>query len=410
VVTGIGAITPLGLSMEKTWDGLIAGKSGIGHITLFDASDTETKIAGEVDGFDATDFVSRKEARHMDRFAQFAVGASIQALDQSGLKISAENQADVGIVIGSGIGGLGTLFEQSKVLLERGPDRVSPFLIPMMIADIAAAQVSIVLGLKGPNLCTTSACSSGSDAIGAAVEIIRRGDARIMLAGGSEAIINPIGVAAFNACKALSTRNEEPKEASRPFDAERDGFIISEGSGVLVLEEFEHALGRGATILAEVPGYGASADAYHITQPMATGEGAARAMTMALEKAGVKPRQVDYINAHGTSTLLNDRMETRAVKTVFGEHAYKIPMSSTKSQIGHMIGGAGAVEAAICVMAINRGVIPPTMNLIYADPECDLDYVPNVPRRAKLKTVLTNSFGFGGHNSSLVFRAYREKA
>jgi len=410
VITGLGVISPLGLTMEATWDGIIAGKSGIGPITLFDASDQETRIAGEVKDFQPTDYISRKEGRHMDRFAQFAVGASVQALKQSGLEISAENQGDVGIIIGSGIGGLGTLLEQAKTLLERGPDRVSPFFVPMMIADIAAAQVSIVLGLRGPNLCTTSACSSGSDAIGAAAEVIRRGDARVMLAGGSEAIINAIGIAGFNACKALSTRNDEPELASRPFDVGRDGFIISEGAGVLVLEDIEHARARGAAILAELAGYGASADAYHITQPREDGEGAARAMNMALGRAGVKPSQVDYINAHGTSTMLNDRMETRAVKSVFGEAAAKIPMSSTKSQIGHMIGGAGAVEAAVCVTAIGRGVIPPTMNLIDPDPECDLDYVPNVPRPARLKTVLTNSFGFGGHNSSLVIRAYREKA
>lgn len=409
VVTGLGVISPLGQTVEATWDGIIAGRSGIGPITLFDASDQETRIAGEVKDFQSADYVSRKEARHMDRFAQFAVGASVQALKQSGLEISAENQGDVGIIIGSGIGGLGTLLEQAKMLLERGPDRVSPFFVPMMIADIAAAQVSIVLGLRGPNLCTTSACSSGSDAIGGAAEVIRRGDARVMLAGGSEAIINAIGIAGFNACKALSTRNDEPELASRPFDAGRDGFIISEGSGVLVLEDIDHARARGAVILAELAGYGASADAYHITQPREDGEGAARAMTMALERAGVKPPQVDYINAHGTSTMLNDRMETRAVKSVFGEAAYKIPMSSTKSQLGHMIGGAGAVEAAVCVMAIGRGVIPPTMNLIDPDPECDLDYVPNAPRPGRLETVLSNSFGFGGHNSSLVIRAYREK-
>ena len=409
VITGMGVISPLGLNLETTWEGLIAGKSGIDHITLFDASGLETQIAGEVKGFQPTDYVSRKDARHMDRFAQLAVAASIQALDQSGIKTSAENECDIGIVVGSGIGGLSTLFDQTKVLLDKGPDRVSPFLIPMMIADVAAAQVSIVLGVKGPNLCTTSACSSGSDAIGVAGEIIRRGDAQVMLAGGSEAIINPIGIAAFNACKALSTRNDEPKLASRPFDAERDGFVISEGAGILILENLEHARRRGAKILAELIGYGASADAHHVTQPLETGEGAASAMSMALKKAGIAARKIDYINAHGTSTLLNDRMETRAIKTIFGPAAYKIPASSTKSQLGHLIGGAGAVEAAISIQVMRQGVIPATINLIYPDPECDLDYVPNVPRRAKVKTVLSNSFGFGGHNSSLILRQYSEE-
>ena len=409
VITGMGVISPLGLNLETTWEGLIAGKSGIDHITLFDASGLETQIAGEVKGFQPTDYTSRKDARHMDRFAQLAVAASIQALDQSGIKTSAENECDIGIVVGSGIGGLSTLFDQTKVLLEKGPDRVSPFLIPMMIADVAAAQVSIVLGVKGPNLCTTSACSSGSDAIGVAGEIIRRGDAQVMLAGGSEAIINPIGIAAFNACKALSTRNDEPKLASRPFDAERDGFIISEGAGILILENLEHARRRGAKILAELIGYGASADAHHVTQPLETGEGAASAMNMALGKAGIAATKIDYINAHGTSTLLNDRMETRAIKTIFGPAAYKIPASSTKSQLGHLIGGAGAVEAAISVQVMRQGIIPATINLIYPDPECDLDYVPNVPRRAKVKTVLSNSFGFGGHNSSLILRQYSEE-
>ena len=408
VITGMGVISPLGLSMEATWDGLIAGKSGIDRITLFDASALETQIAGEVKDFHPTDYVSHKDARHMDRFAQLAVAASIQALEQSGIKTSAENECDIGIVVGSGIGGLTTLFEQTKVLLEKGPERVNPFLIPMMIADIAAAQVSIVLGVKGPNLCTTSACSSGSDAIGVAGEVIRRGDAQVMLAGGSEAIINPIGISAFNACKALSTRNNEPKLASRPFDAERDGFVISEGSGILILENLEHARNRGGEILAELVGYGASADAHHITQPLETGEGAASAMNMALGKAGIAPNKIDYINAHGTSTLLNDRMETRAIKTVFGPGANKVPVSSTKSQMGHLIGGAGAVEATISIQVIRKGVIPATINLIYPDPECDLYYVPNVPRRAKVKTVLSNSFGFGGNTSSLILRRYSE--
>ncbi len=409
VITGIGAVTPLGLSMAETWEALMAGKSGIEPITLFDASRCETHIAGEVKGFDGANYISRKEARHMDRFAQLAVVASQQALAQSELVVGAENQCDIGIVVGSGIGGLTTLYEQVKVLVERGPERVNPFLIPMMISDIAAAQVSIVLGVKGPNFCTTSACSSGADAIGVANEVIRRGDARVMLAGGSEAIINEIGIAGFNACKALSTRNDEPYLASRPFDAERDGFVIGEGAGILVLEDLEHAKARGARILAEIAGYGASADAYHVTQPMESGEGAIRAMEIALDKAAIKPAQVDYINAHGTSTALNDRMETRAIKTVFGNNAAHIPISSTKSQIGHLIGGAGAVEAAVAVYTIQNGIIPATINLIHPDPDCDLDYVPNTPRQATVNTVLSNSFGFGGHNSSLIFRRFREQ-
>jgi len=408
VVTGIGILCPLSLNATTTWEGLIAGKSGIDYITLFDPEPFETKFAGEVKGFEPTDYISRKDAHRMDRFAQLAVAASLQAVEHAGIKIDPSNQDSMGIIIGSGIGGLTTLFEQTKILIERGPSRVTPFLAPMMIADMAAAQVSIALGVKGPNFCTTSACSSGSDAIGAAYELIKHGDAQAMLAGGSEAIINPIGITAFNALKAISTRNSEPQLASRPFDAERDGFVISEGAGILVLENLAHAQKRGGDILAEIIAYGASADAYHITQPDENGEGAARAMQIALDKAGLKPDEIDYINAHGTSTPLNDKVETMAIKIVFGDNAYKIPISSIKSMIGHLIGGAGAVEAAICIMAIQNGVIPPTINLTHPDPECDLDYVPNVARRAKVATALSNSFGFGGHNSVLVFREYSE--
>lgn len=408
VVTGIGLLCPLGLDTSTTWAGLITGKSGIDYITLFDAESLDTKFAGEVKGFEPTDYVGRKEARRMDRFAQLAVAASRQAVEQAGLKIDSNNQDSIGVVVGSGIGGLTTLFEQIKVLLNKGPDRVNPFLVPMMITDMAAAQVSITLGLKGPNLCITSACSSGSDAIGAAYELIKRGDTQAMIAGGSEAAINPIGVAAFNALNALSTRNDEPQLASCPFDTKRDGFVIGEGAGILVLENLTHAQKRGANILAEVAAYGASADAYHITQPIENGEGAARAMRVALSKAGLATTEIDYINAHGTSTLLNDKIETKAIKTVFGDHAYNIPISSTKSMIGHLIGGAGAVEATICIMIIQHGVIPPTINLNHPDPECDLDYVPNVARRVEVNTALSNSFGFGGHNSVLIFRRYRE--
>jgi 3-oxoacyl-[acyl-carrier-protein] synthase II len=404
----MGILSPLGLDTDTTWEGLIAGRSGIDYITLFDTENVETKFAGEVKGFDPLNYMERKEARRMDRFAQMALAASREAVARSGLEIDHRNDDDIGVIIGSGIGGLTTLFEQTKILLEQGPDRVSPFLAPMMIADIAAAQVSIALGIKGPNFCTTSACSSGSDAIGAAYEIIKHGDVPIMLAGGTEAIINPLGIAAFSALKAISTRNDAPQQASRPFDAERDGFVISEGACVLVLESLEHARKRDANILAEIVAYGATADSFHVTQPLESGEGAARAMQIALRKAGIAPDEVDYINAHGTSTPLNDVTETRAIKTVFGDYAYKVAISSTKSMLGHLIGAAGAAEAFICIMAIRHGIIPPTINLTHPDPECDLDYVPNVARRAKVGVALSNSFGFGGHNSVLVFREYPE--
>jgi 3-oxoacyl-[acyl-carrier-protein] synthase II len=408
VVTGMGILCPLGLSASTTWDGLTAGKSGIDYITLFDPEPMETKFAGEVKGFEPTDYIGRKEARRMDRFAQLAVAASLQAVEHAEIKIDSLNQDSIGVMIGSGIGGITTLFKQIGVLLEEGPSRVSPFLVPMMISDNAAAQVSMALGAKGPNLCVTSACSSGSDAIGAAYELIKRGDAQVMVAGGSEAIINPIGVCGFNALKALSTRNSEPQLASRPFDSERDGFVIGEGAAVLVLEALNFAQKRGANLLAEILAYGVSSDAYHITQPEEDGKGATRAVRMALNKAGVAPNEINYINAHGTSTPLNDRMETMAIKAVFGDQAYRIPISSTKSMTGHLIGAAGAIEAAICVMTIQHGVIPPTVNYTNPDPECDLDYVPNTARQAKVTTAMSNSFGFGGHNSCLVLRRYSE--
>ncbi len=408
VVTGIGAFSPLGLDMATTWKNLVAGNSGIDYITLCDPTPLETKFAGEVKGFDPINYIGRKEARRMDRFAQLAVAAGQQAIQNAGLNINPANQSNIAVIVGSGIGGLSTLFEQTKIFLENGASRVSPFLAPMMISDMAAAQISITLGIKGLNLCTTSACSSSSDAIGVACELIRRGGAEAALAGGSESIINPIGITAFNALKAISTRNDAPKLASRPFDAERDGFVISEGSCILVLESQAHAQERGANILAEILAYGATADAYHVTQPDENGDGAVRAMQLALDKAGLAPSEIGYINAHGTSTLLNDRTETMAIKTVFGEAAYRIPVSSTKSMTGHLIGASGAIEAAICIMTIKDGIIPPTINLTHPDPECDLDYVPNVARRAKVTTALSNSFGFGGHNSVLVFREYHE--
>jgi 3-oxoacyl-[acyl-carrier-protein] synthase II len=396
------------LDMATTWENLIAGKSGIDYITLCDREPLETKFAGEVKGFDPVNYIDRKEARRMDRFAQLSVAASQQAVKQSGLKIELANQCDIAVIVGSGIGGLTTLFEQTKVMLERGPSKVSPFLAPMMISDMAAAQVSIILGIKGLSLCTTSACSSSADAIGVAYEMIRRGDTEAALAGGSEAIINPIGVTAFNALRAISTRNDAPQQASRPFDAGRDGFVISEGACILILENLAYAQKRGANIMAELIAYGATADAFHITQPDENGDGAARAMQLALKKAGLAPNQIDYINAHGTSTPLNDKTETLAIKTVFGEHAYRVPVSSTKSMLGHLIGAAGAIEAAICIMTIREGIIPPTINLTQPDPECDLDYVPNVARKAQVTTALSNSFGFGGHNSVLILRKYSE--
>jgi 3-oxoacyl-[acyl-carrier-protein] synthase II len=342
----------------------------------------------------------------MDRFAQLSVAASLQAVEQSGIQINSTNQDNIAIIVGSGIGGLTTLFEQIGVLLEKGPDKVSPFLVPMMISDMAAAQVSIRLGIKGLNLCTTSACSSSSDAIGVAYELVKRGDAQAAITGGSEAIINPIGVAAFCALRALSTKNDEPQLASRPFDTGRDGFVIGEGACILILENLAHAEKRGANILAEILAYGASGDAFHVTAPAANGEGAVKAMQLALDKAGLTPGEIDYINAHGTSTPLNDKTETIAIKTVFGDHAYRIPISSTKSMTGHLIGATGAVEAAACIMAIQHGIIPPTINLTHPDPECDLDYVPNVARQTKVTTTLSNAFGFGGHNSVLIFREY----
>ncbi len=408
VITGMGVLTPLGLNTAETWQSLITGKSGIGPITQFDASNQDTRIAGEVKGFDPTQYMNPKEAKRMDRFAQLGVAAAKQALAQSGLLIDASNANDIGAIIGSGVGGLGTMFEQARVLIEKGPDRISPFTVPMMIADMGAGQVSIMLGPKGPNYCTMSACASGADAIGVASEMIMQGDAPAMLAGGTESAINPLGIASFCALKALSTRNDDPQAASRPFDANRDGFILSEGAAVLVLESLEHARARGARIIAELISHGASADAYHMTQPLENGEGGVRAMKRALDKADLKPEQIGYINAHGTSTPLNDKMETAAIKGVFGEYAYKIPISSTKSMTGHLLGAAGALEAAICAMVITEGVIPPTINLTTPDPNCDLDYVPNQARPVRVDFALSNSFGFGGHNAALIVGRFDE--
>ena len=408
VVTGLGAVSPLGNDVQSTWKGLVEGRSGIGPITAFDASGLEVRIAGEAKGFRATDYLDVKEARRMDRFTQFAVVAALEAVRDAGLEIKGNNAEAVGVAIGSGIGGIQTIVDQVHVMDAKGPRRVSPFLVPMMIIDMAAGQVSIALGAKGPNIAVVSACATSAHSVGEAGEIIKRGDAEVMIAGGSEAPIIPIGIVAFIQAQALSSRNDEPEKASRPFDAKRDGFVAAEGGAVLVLESLEHARARGARIYAELIGYGATGDAFHITAPPEGGEGAARAMRMALRKAGLAPTEVDYINAHGTSTPLNDRAETQAVKDVFGEHAYRLAISSTKSMTGHLLGAAGSLEAMVCVKAIEQGIIPPTINYEYPDADCDLDYTPNVARRRRVDVALSNSLGFGGHNSCLIFRRYSD--
>ena len=408
VVTGVGMVSPVGLDTATTWKNLLAGKSGIDRISAFDPEGLETTIAGEVKGFDPTDHVGRKRARHMDRFAQLAAVAALEAVGHAAVTIDGGNAERVSVMISSGIGGIITLEEQIGVLREKGASRISPFLVPMMLPNMASGQVSMLLGAKGPNFATVSACSSGADALGVAFDLLRRGGADVAIAGGSEAAISPIGIAGFNACKALSKRNDEPQRASRPFDAERDGFVLGEGAGVLVLETLDNATDRGASPIAEMVGYGATADAHHITQPAPGGEGGARAMSLALKDAGVKPDEVDYINAHGTSTPLNDRAETMAMKSVFDEDIYKIPISSTKSMTGHLLGAGGSLEAAITVMAITDRAVPPTINLEFPDPDCDLDYTPHMPKRGRIRTAMTNSFGFGGHNASLVFREFEE--
>jgi 3-oxoacyl-[acyl-carrier-protein] synthase II len=407
VITGLGAVTPLGLDVESTWGSLCAGRSGVGPITLFDPARFQTRIAGQIPDFDPTRWMERKEARRMDRFCQLGIAAAIQAFQDAALPVTDETRDEIGVLIGSGIGGIHTLEEQVQVLQERGPDRISPFLIPMLICDMASGLTSILLGLGGPNNCVVTACATGSNAVGDAAAIVRRGDALAMLAGGTEAPITPIGVGGFCAMKAMSTRNDEPERASRPFDAERDGFVMGEGAAVLVLEQEAFARARGARILAEVIGYGMSADAYHMTHPAPGGTGAARSMRRALAAAGLRPEEVDYVNAHGTSTGPNDKNETMALKSVFGEHAQRMPVSSTKSMTGHLLGAAGAVEAIFCVLALRDGVIPPTINYEHPDPDCDLDYVPNRARQAEVRIAMSNSFGFGGHNATLIIRDYR---
>ncbi len=408
VVTGLGVISPVGSGKEKFWENLIAGNSGIGPITKFDASEMPTRIAGEVKDFNVLDFIDKKEARRMDLFTQYAVSAAKMAVNDSKLDLEKVDLTRVGVILGSGIGGISTLEEQHKVLLEKGPSRVSPFMTPMMIVNMAAGQISIHLGAKGPNFTVVTACASGTNAIGDAFKYIQRGDADIVLTGGTESSITPLSFAGFCSMKALSTRNDEPTKASRPFDKKRDGFVMGEGSAILVLESLEHALKRNAPIYAEVLGYAATADAHHITAPAPDGEGAARAMALAIQDAQIKPSDIDYINAHGTSTELNDKYETLAIKEVFGEASKNVLISSTKSMTGHLLGAAGAIELAAVCLAIKDDIVPPTINYEYPDPDCDLDYVPNKARKKVINYAMSNSLGFGGHNASIVLSKFKE--
>jgi 3-oxoacyl-[acyl-carrier-protein] synthase II len=406
VVTGTGLVTPLGTGTDKTWSALCQGRSGIGPITRFDASDFGVRIAAEVKDFVATDFIDAKLARHLDLFVQYAVATAGMAIRDAGLIIDASNATRVGVFTGNGIGGLPTIEKYHKISLERGPRKITPFFIPMVISNMSAGQVSIVYGAKGPNLSVTTACAAGTHAVGEAFRSVSRGDCDVAITGGSESTICPLAVGGFNAMKALSRNNENPEKACRPFDRDRDGFIISEGGGMLVLEELEHARTRGADILAEVVGFGLSGDGYHMAAPPEDGDGAVRCMRMALEDGGLLPEDIDYINAHGTSTPLNDVVETRAIKTVFGSHAFKLAVSSSKSMTGHMLGGAGGIESVFLALTIRDQVIPPTVNLENPDPECDLDYVPGRARKTKIGAALSNSFGFGGTNAVLAMKRF----
>ncbi len=403
VITGLGAITPLGNDPNSLWQSVVDGCSGVGPITHFDASGFETRFAAEVKNFDPVALFGRKDARRMDRFTQFAVAAAGQALADAKLEITSENARRIGCVFGTGIGGIGTLLAEAEVMRSKGVARVSPFLVPMMLPDTAPGQIAIQFGLRGPNMAVVTACASSANAIGEATEMIRRGAADVMVSGGAEAGIVPLALAGFNVMQAVSRRNDAPQKASRPFDRNRDGFVLGEGGAALVLESLEHAQARGAHIYATVLGYGASADAYHVTAPQETGEGAMLAMQAALKQAALEPADLGYLNAHGTSTQLNDKSETRAIKQVFGKAAYHIPISSTKSMTGHLLGAAGALEAIICVKALVHGILPATINSETPDPECDLDYVPNTARHQRIKTAMSNSFGFGGHNACLIF-------
>jgi 3-oxoacyl-[acyl-carrier-protein] synthase II len=406
VVTGLGVISPIGNTTNEFWKALLEGESGTDVLTAFDSSKFDSHIAAEVKGFDAAKVLNSKQLRRMDRFVQFGVAAAKEAFDDSGLNLSKENVDRIGVYVGSGIGGLHTIEEQVRIYLDKGPSRLSPFLIPMLIVNMASGQISILLGVKGPNSCVATACATGSHAIGDAFKIIQRADADIMIAGGTEGCITPVGFGGFCALKALSCRNDDPKHASRPFERDRDGFVMGEGAGVIILEELEHAKARHARIYCEVAGYGFTGDAYHMTAPDPEGDGAARCMAMAVKDADLKPQDVDYINAHGTSTQLNDAIETKAIKTVFSKHAYKLAVSSTKSMTGHLLGAAGGVEAAACALAIKHDIIPPTINYENPDPECDLDYVPNKARKARVNVAISNSLGFGGHNATIALRKY----
>ena len=407
VVTGLGMVTPVGLDVASSWEGLVAGRSGIGPVTAFDATGFACRVAAEVKDFNLGAYgIEPREARRMDRYIQLGLAATLEAVHDAGLSVPVPEPERSGVYIGSGMGGLATLSQQYDVLRERGPGRVSPLLVPMLIPDMASGQASITLGAQGPNLGIVSACATGAHSIGEAAELIKRGGADVMIAGGAEAVITPIAVAGFAAVRALTTRNEEPAAASRPFDRDRDGFVMGEGAGVLVLERLEHAQARGARVYAELAGYGSSADAHHLTAPPEDGRGAVRAMRQAIESAGLRPEDVDYINAHGTSTPLNDKAETAAIRTALGGHAYGVAISSTKSMIGHTLGAAGGIEAVICVKAIETGVVPPTINYQHPDPDCDLDYVPNCARTLPVRAAMSNSFGFGGHNASLLFAAH----
>lgn len=408
VVTGIGVISPVGLDFPTAWNNLISGRSGIQPITSFDTSNFEVRIAGEAHGFDPLGFMSAKEARRTDRFVQFAAAALEEALAQSRLTVGS-NAYNVGVIIGSGVGGINTYTAELNVLNEKGPRRVSPFLIPSITVDVPSVYIAIRTGAKGPNFGLASACATGADAIGQAFETIRRGHAQAMITGGFEAAVSPIGVAAFDRMRALSHRNDDPCGASRPFDAERDGFVMAEGGAILILEELESALRRGAEPLAELLSYASTSDAVHLTSPDLEGQGAARCMSLAIQRARIRPEDVFYINAHGTGTPTGDPAETRAIKLAFGEHAYRLLCSSTKSMTGHLLAGAGAFEAAVCIQALRTGIVPPTINLHTPDPECDLDYVPNRARKTRLKYALSNAFGFGGHNSTLVFKRYARR-
>jgi 3-oxoacyl-[acyl-carrier-protein] synthase II len=406
VVTGLGMVTPLGTGVEKNWEAVCAGKSGLGPITKFDASEYTSRIAGEVRDFRAEDFMDKKMTRRFDVFIHYSIASAKMAMEDAGLKIDSSNANRVGCMTGSGLGGLATLEHYHKVLLEKGPQKINPFFIPGIIANMVPGQIAIEFGAKGPNTSIVTACASSCHAVGEAFKLIREGVSDAMITGGSESVITPLAVGGFCAMRALSTRNDEPEKASRPFELNRDGFVMGEGAGILILEELTHALDRGANIYAEVAGYGLSADAYHVSAPVPDGSGAISCMSMALKDAGFEPESIDYINAHGTSTKLNDEAENNAVKAVFGDHAYRLAMSSTKSMTGHLLGGSGGVEAIYTVLTINRGVIPPTINYETPDPDCDLDYVPNVARKAKVRIALSNSFGFGGTNASLLFKAY----